>query len=313
MAIKIAGSPINWSNDDFPILGFGTSMNTILGEIQTAGYEGTELSNKLPKDPARLASTLRNFDLEIAAGWQSTYFLLRSLEEEKEKFASFLEFLSRVGASIAVVAESSYCPFKPLDGSPYDEHFQALTVPLFPFALPTLSDEQWTTLGRGFGEIVEMAKKAGIKVGYHPHMQTVVQNVEQLHVLLEVAPTLGLTVDVGHLAFAGAEPLDILDIIDKYQDRIVHYHMKNVRTEIIERARCEPMSFEWAVIEGCFTVAGDGGLDFSEIYRRVVDTGYDGWWVLEAEQNPKTSNPLLYATLAREFTRFELASLLSQS
>jgi len=123
--------------------------------------------------------------------------------------------------------------------------------------------------------------------------------------LLKEAPDLQLTIDTGHLAFAG---VDVYAFIDKYKDRTVHYHMKNIRPNVVDRARKEPMPFEWAVINGGFTVPGDGGLDFSRIFQQVRASGYQGWWVVEAEQNPLTSNPFLYARLARAFIQLSVKS-----
>ena len=43
---------------------------------------------------------------------------------------------------------------------------------------------------------------------------------------------------------------------------------------------------------GAFTVPGDGSLDFGAIVQRFADYGYEGWFVVEAEQDPKKNPPL---------------------
>ena len=301
--IQIAASPINWSDDDFPILGEETSVITILQVMQAAGYRGTELGNKYPTDVATLKSLLENFDIELAAAWHCTYFLKNSFEHEKKEFAKFLDFLKEMGTKVAVVAECTFCPFKPDTTLALNQNFPALLENLFPYQLPKLNNSQWKKMGQGFSEFAKMADDAGIKMGYHPHMQTVVENLRQIKRLLKEAPNLHLTIDTGHLAFAG---VNVYEFIHDYKDRAVHYHMKNIRPNIVERARKEPMSFEWAVINGCFAVPGDGGLDFARIFRQVISGGYQGWWVVEAEQNPLTSNPYLYARLARAFIQLEI-------
>ena len=85
---------------------------------------------------------------------------------------------------------------------------------------------------------------------------------------------------------------------------------KDSVAQVTELARQGGMSFEWAVVNGCFTVPGDGGLNFKRIFRQVSETpGFEGWWVVEAEQNPLTSNPYLYGRLAREFMSLEIDAI----
>ena len=50
-------------------------------------------------------------------------------------------------------------------------------------------------------------------------------------------------------------------------------------------------SFLDAVVKGAFTVPGDGSLDFGEIAMRLASYGYEGWFVVEAEQDPAVSPP----------------------
>jgi inosose dehydratase len=299
-AVRIAASPINWHNDDFPILGSLTSVDAILAGMQAAGIAGTELGSLFPTTRDDLQPLLDQYGLELAGGWFSAYLLTRDLKGERERFVAFVKFLQSMGTKILTIAECSYCPFKPYPPSPFAQHFEALAVPLFPFQLPELTADQWTKVGRGLTEFSEIAGEHGIAVGYHPHMQTVVQTAEQLARLAEAAPELQFTIDTGHLRFAGADPIEILRT---YVDRTVHMHVKDVRDHIADVARAGSMSFEFAVIEGAFTVPGDGGIDFLQVFDILKQADYHGWLVIEAEQNPLTANALLYAKLGREYIR----------
>jgi inosose dehydratase len=298
--VRIAASPINWHNDDFPILGSLTSVDAILAGMQAAGMDGTELGSLFPTTRDDLAPLLDNYGLQLAGGWFSAYLLTRSMEDEKQRFVPFVEFLASMGAKILTTAECSYCPFKPYPPSPFAQHFDSLGVPLFPYKLPELTPDQWKSLGKGLQELSDIAAQHGIAVGYHPHMQTVVQSGEQLAMLADAAPDLHFTIDTGHLRFAGADPIAILET---YIDRTVHLHVKDLRDHIAEVARAGSMSFAFAVIEGAFTVPGDGGIDYLRVFDILKRNNYRGWLVVEAEQNPLTADPFLFAKLGREYIR----------
>jgi inosose dehydratase len=243
---------------------------------------------------------LDQYQLELAGGWFSVYLLSRGLSAERERFEQFTDFLESMGTRICTIAECTYCPFKPYPASRYAEHFPALGVPLFPYQLPELTAEEWNTVGTGLAELSKIAAGKGISLGYHPHMQTVVQSADQLATLADAAPELNFTIDTGHMRLSGADPCDILET---YIDRTVHLHVKNVRDRVADTARAGSMGFEFAVVEGVFTVPGDGGIDFPRVFDILKRNNYNGWLVVEAEQNPLTSEPFLYAKLAREYIR----------
>jgi inosose dehydratase len=103
---------------------------------------------------------------------------------------------------------------------------------------------------------------------------------------------LPLLLDAGHMAFAGG---DVLRVIDKHHARITHVHTKDVRIEVINSLDRSKDSFLDAVVRGAFTVPGDGSLDFVTIVKRLASYGYEGWFVVEAEQDPVKNPPLKMA------------------
>ena len=54
------------------------------------------------------------------------------------------------------------------------------------------------------------------------------------------------------------------------------------------------------VLDGVFTVPGDGLIDYDPIMAALYDTGYEGWVIIEAEQDPAKANPLVYAKMGHE-------------
>jgi inosose dehydratase len=89
---------------------------------------------------------------------------------------------------------------------------------------------------------------------------------------------------------------DVLRVIDKHHARITHVHTKDVRMDVIRALDRSTDSFLDAVMKGAFTVPGDGSLDFEAIVTRLASHGYEGWFVVEAEQDPKKAPPLEWST-----------------
>lgn len=285
-SVRVSASPINWW-DGFPLGGSPPPKpEDVLGDMQRAGYAGTELGGTLPSTPDTLKPMLDKYGLALAGGWFPSYLLTKPLDEERQRFVAFAQSLKAMGSSVVVAAEESF------------SITTELTANLFPYRLPTLTTEQWNVLCRGWEELQKIARDMGMTAAYHPHMGTIVIEGWQIARLLEGAPNLPLCVDTGHLAFAGVDPLDVMK---RYADRIVHYHLKNIRPSVVSQVRVEPCSWTWAKIRGAFTVPGDGGLDFRPIVKKIADTEYKGWVVLEAEQNSETADPYLYAKLGRDY------------
>ena len=95
--------------------------------------------------------------------------------------------------------------------------------------------------------------------------------------------------------------MDPLDVFKKFSDRIIHIHLKDVRRNILESGPSDKSSFLDSVLEGVFTVPGDGMIDFVPIFEVVVESVYEGWMIVEAEQDPAKADPLQYAQMAAEY------------
>ena len=57
------------------------------------------------------------------------------------------------------------------------------------------------------------------------------------------------------------------------------------------------------MLEGVFTVPGDGVIYFEPFLQVLADSGYEGWLMVEAEQDHRKANPLEYALKARAYLR----------
>jgi len=286
--IRLAIAPIGWTNDDMPELGGEIPFEQCISEMALAGFEGSEVGNKYPRDPEKLNKALALRRLTICNAWFSSFLTTKPLEEVEREFVEQCNFLYAVGARVIGAAEQG----NSIQGKP---------LPVFD-AKPRFTDDEWKRVTDGLNHLGAIAKQKGMQLTYHHHMGTGVQTSEEIDRLMEMTdPELvGLLYDTGHLVFSGE---DHLAVLKKYVKRIKHVHLKNVRFEMLEKAKREKWSFLQAVRNGTFTVPGDGGLDFVPVFETLKSAGYTGWWVVEAEQDPAKANPLEYALIARRYIR----------
>ncbi len=279
MAIRIGTNPIAWSNDDLPELGGDTPLETCLRQARQAGYDGIELGNKFPRDPAILTPILEHHELELISGWYSASLLSRSAEDEIQAMQPHLELLLAMGCAVMVFAETSNA----IHGDrsrPVNER-------------PVLPDSAWDEFCRRLTDVGDDLAGRGIRLAYHHHMGTVIETEGEVDRLMaETGPSVGLLLDTGHAVFAGADPARLARA---HGGRIVHVHCKDVRTGVAARAVKQGMSFLDSVIDGVFTVPGDGAVAFDPVLTALRQAEYAGWLVVEAEQDPAKADPLTYA------------------
>jgi inosose dehydratase len=84
-------------------------------------------------------------------------------------------------------------------------------------------------------------------------------------------------------------------MLAKHVKRVCHVHCKDVRPNVLAMAKNRDWSFLEAVINGAFTVPGDGAVDFESVIGLLRDAGYRGWLVVEAEQDPVVAPAYAYA------------------
>jgi inosose dehydratase len=276
-----------WWNDDFPTVDAGIPFGQAVSEMALAGFQGCSIGHKYPTDPAELKAALDLRGLQVSEPWTSTYFTIGKMRQKT--IAAFEETLAHVkalGGSELVVAE-------------FGASSHLLPVDVFANR-PVFTDAQWDALASGLDELGKIAQSAGMKLSYHHHMGTgVMTRADVDRLMASTDPDLvHLLLDTAHIAFAGDDPLDLARA---YADRIGHVHMKSIRPEVVSRVREEGLSFQEGVELGVFTVPGDGSIDFRPILEVLADAGYEGWLVVEAEQDPNKAVPLEYAKKARSY------------
>jgi inosose dehydratase len=287
--IRLGIAPIAWTNDDLPELGKENTFEQCISEMALAGYEGTEIGNRYPRNPSVLTHSLALRGLTVCNAWFSAYLTVRPYEEVEQAFIAHRDFLHAVGARVIGACEQGHS----IQGNQ--------DIPVFD-GKPRFSEEEWKRLSEGLNRLGERAREKDMVLTYHHHMGTGVQTAEEIDRLMEMTdPSLvSLLYDTGHLVFSGEQYVEVLK---GHMSRIRHVHLKDVRSEALQRVKRERLSFLGAVKQGVFTTPGDGSIDFTPVFTLLKKGGYRGWLVVEAEQDPAKANPFEYALKARKFIR----------
>ena len=287
--VKLGIAPIGWTNDDMPDLGGENSFEQCLSEAALAGFEGTEIGNKYPKDPQKLLSYLEPRGLSIANAWFSSFLTTQPYEQTEREFIAHRDRLHALGAKIIGLSEQGHS----IQGEAGTPIFEAKYI---------LNDKEWDALTQGLNKLGKLAREKDMYLAFHHHMGTVVQTAEETERLMKnTDPSfVFLLHDAGHFAYCGEDPLATLR---QHIDRVKHVHLKDIRPDVVKRVKDERLSFLQGVRMGAFTVPGDGCIDFKPIFETLQQSGYSGWLLVEAEQDPAIANPFLYALKARDYIR----------
>jgi len=281
MQLKFGMSPISWTNDDLPQLGGDTSLETCLSETRQAGYSGTELGGKFPKDRASLGKVLAEHELQLVSGWYSGLLLNNDLKSELELVKPQLELYASLNAPVLVYGET-YATVQNRQQEPLCNK-------------PVLAEAEFPAYGERLTGLAEYCASQGVPLAFHHHMGTAVENEAELDLMMQnTGDAVGLLVDTGHMVFAGG---DLLSVIDRYGHRINHVHAKDVRADVLQAVNREKDSFLDCVLTGVFTVPGDGMIDYDAVIQALADKSYEGWIIVEAEQDPAKADPYEYALM----------------
>ena len=279
MKAKLGMSPIAWWNDDLVDLSDDVSLEECLRQSRSAGFTGMEKGRRFPEDPATMLPILKAADVTLCGGWFSGTLVNEDIAANQDRIAPMIELFKAVNAPCIVYGEVGRSiqgdRSKPLAGK------------------AVLSDDEMKAYAKKVTAFGEWCAAQGMPLAYHHHMAAVVQFEHELDAFMAASgPGIPLLLDAGHLAFAGG---DVLRAIDRHHARISHVHVKDIRQPVIDALDWKTQSFLDAVALGAFTVPGDGSLDFGAIVQRFADYGYEGWFVVEAEQDPRRNPPLRMA------------------
>jgi inosose dehydratase len=281
MSVRLGINPLTWTIDDLPEVGGETPLETCLAEARAAGFAGVELGCKFPRTVPELHAALAPHGLALVSGWYGAGLLQRSAAEEFEAMRPHRELLCALGCEVVVVAETTRC----IHGDRRARLSQR----------PVLGAADWPSFVARLEELGARLQDSGLTLAYHHHMGTVVQTEDEVDRLMDSCDeNVALLLDTGHLTFAGGDPARAAA---RHAERIEHLHCKDIRRAVLERSLNRDSSFLDAVLDGVFTVPGDGCVDYPAVLAPVARAGYRGWLVVEAEQDPSVAPSAHYATL----------------
>jgi inosose dehydratase len=287
MSIRFGVSPIAWINDDMPELGGDTPLETVLSDASAIGFSGIELGGVFPRDPAVLAPLLDRHGLELVGGWYSGSLLERDAQAEIAALQPHLSLLKAMGCSVFIFAETS--------NAIHGDRMRPLAD------TPRLPRDAWPQFGERLTAVARYIAGEGLRFAYHHHLGTSVETQADLDAFLaHTGEDVGLTVDTGHAALGGIDPVAL---IRAHPERVAHVHCKDVRQPRFDALMERRGSFLDGVLEGMFTAPGDGRLDYPAVMHALKDTGYTGWVIIEAEQDPALADPRDYGALGLKTLR----------
>ncbi|MCQ2753017.1 MAG: myo-inosose-2 dehydratase [Bacilli bacterium] len=288
--VKLGIAPIAWTNDDMPDLGAENTFEQCVSEMALAGYTGSEVGNKYPKDPKVLKKALDLRGIQICNQWFSCFLITKPFKQVEKDFRKQCAFLKAMGAKIIGASEQSHS----VQGQ--------LKTPVFGHKYK-MNDKEWKIFCDGMNKLGKIAlEDYGIHLTYHHHMGTVIQDEKEVDRFMKNTNPkyVSLLFDTGHFAYCGVDPLKM---VKKYIKRIKHVHLKDIRPKVVAEVKKKKLSFLAGVRKGAFTVPGDGSINFAPIFKVLADNHYQGYMLVEAEQDPAKANPLEYAIKARKFIR----------
>ena len=285
-APKLGVSPLSWVNEVLHHLGAGTTAQQCLSEAKQAGFQGVELSRIFPREPGALRQLLADRQLQLVSGWHDGFLTERSVAQELDAVHPHAALLQENGAQVMVYGECGWMTDNALD------------VPLAQRRL--LPDDQVSAYAAHLSEFAAaLFTHYGLRLAYHHHLMMVAETLAEIRALFSAcSPAVGLLLDTGHATAAG---FSYTQLIEEFADRICHIHLKDVRLDRLQQVRASGMTFNEAVLSGMFTVPGDGGIDYRPLAEFIARSGYQGWMVVEAEQDPAKAPPLETVTRAQRY------------
>ncbi|HEV7941533.1 MAG TPA: TIM barrel protein [Solirubrobacteraceae bacterium] len=275
-AVQLATGPVSWGVD-FAEAPSNPLWYTVLDEIAATGLGALELGpvGYLPEDADTLRTELAHRKLSAVGS-----FVFEDLHDPAEH-PRILQIAQRACRAIAAAQGRVLVIIDRVSeerGASFGRSAEARR----------LTEPQWRGMLDCAHRIAEIATSYGLTPAFHPHAGGFVEFEDEIDRLL-ADTELGLCLDTGHAALAG---IDAAAALDKYRDRIVHMHLKDIDGEVLEQARAQKMSFWDALAAGVFCPIGEGVVDFAAVADRLTAAGYEGFATIEQDRVPGTGSPL---------------------
>ena len=270
---KFASAPNSWGVLDYPSPSWEQSYQTMLDEMVSAGYTGTELGpyGFLPTDARVLAPELKQRSLTMLGSFVPVVLSdPASTKVVVERIRAVGGLLAALGAPFLVLSDAQSEARDRIAGRVPRDGSQGLNA------------EQWKQVAKVVAEAAKVAEEFGLGLVFHPHTSTYVETPEETEQLFDVTSgsKMGLCLDTGHWTFSGGDPVAGAE---KFREVLKFVHIKDVDAKVMAEARRAQMNFAQAIAAKLFTIIGQGSIDFPAFFAVLKKIGYSGWMVVEQD------------------------------
>ncbi len=271
-SIRFGYAAITWGGND----------RQAIEDVSALGFPGIQLrSNILPEfgdKPGALKELLRANDLKMVALSSGGVSVTTPPAEEFVKHERHAAFVRDVGGMYLQVT----------DQLPKDRP-------------ATAADRR--VLGERMTEIGKRSADLGVGLGYHNHMNSLGERPGEVDDILAAADPryVRLELDVAHYTQGGGDPVKA---IDRYHDRLLFLHLKDV--EFVPPAAGADPARSYRFVE-----LGRGRVDLPGVFAALKRVGFKGWAVVELDavpdkaRTPKESGQISKSYLEKQGFRIE--------
>lgn len=293
--IRIGNAPCSWGVLEFELEGQASDADQVLWEMDSAGFEGTELGDWgfMPTEPGALRALLGKHNLELVGA-----FVPVALANQSAHEAGVAEAL-KVARLLAALNDEAFVVLADDNGSVPERVAHAGRIR----PKQGLSGEQWAVFARGAEAVARaVCEQTDLRTVFHHHCAGFVETPAEVAALMErTSPEiLGLCLDMGHYAFGGGDPVEALE---RFGDRSWHIHYKDFDAQVGRQATAEGWDYFEAVRQGVFCELGQGSVDFGAITAELRQRGHCGWIIVEQDVLPGMGSPFESARRNRAFLR----------
>jgi inosose dehydratase len=263
--------PIVWNNADLLDLAPPVAAETVLDEIARLGFAGTTHGRGMPEGEV-LREALRRRGLRFAE-------LYSALEADQDGLAPRAADIARRDLGRLVAAGGEVLVVAVHGGEQRDRWAGRVAE-----GAPRWQAAAFDGLAALLAELAAAAPN-GVRVAFHPHAGTWIEDPSEVEALAERLPGsgAGLCLDVGHFLVGGGDPVDA---IGRYRDLVTHLHAKDVDPAVLARLRGGDLgTFTAGVRERLFTELGNGALDLEGVLGGLDRIGYAGWLMVEQDSS----------------------------
>lgn len=271
--LRVANAPVSWAVFT-PDAATNPPWELVLDEVAKAGYRHVELGpfGYMPSEKEILAPALARRGLTVPGTFiYEDFHRPEAGGHVLAQAKAICGLLGELGASKLVVIDAM---------SP-----QRMKTAGRSEAAIRLGEAAWAELVEVVEDVAMIAHEHDLQAVFHPHVGTYVEFADEIDRLLgdTDATRLGLCVDTGHAAYAGVDPVEL---IQRYGARVAYLHLKDVAGEVLERVHAEALHFDEALAAGIFSPLGCGVVDFRGLRRALEGIGYSGYATVEQDIDP---------------------------